>query len=116
MFGGEKEGLWEEGTGDGPCPVNTAIHSGQEGTGLLQLKAKSLNPWTLVRGRGTDLKVGPEQAGGRLPGYEGGRYDINDASADMKAFILTADPIAPIRARKPGIHGKKPSPIFNIVL
>jgi len=51
-----------------------------------------------------------------LPGYERGRYHINDADADMEPFILTAESIAPIRTRKLGIHVEESSPIFDIVL
>jgi hypothetical protein len=114
--GREKEGLGKEGTGNGPSPIYAAIPPGQEGTRLLHLQDESLNPRVFVHGRGPDLEVRPKEVGHRFPGYERGRYHIDEADGNMKPFILTPESIAGIRARKLGIHGKEPRPIFDIVL
>ena len=91
-------------------------HSRSERAGFFQLEDESLNPRVFVHGRAPDLIVRPEEVGDHLPHFEGGRYHIDDADTHVKPFILTGEPMTPIRTRKLRIHVGKPSPLCDVVL
>jgi hypothetical protein len=109
-----EESLGKEGTGDGPSSIYFAIPPDQEGTGLLELKDKSLNPWIFVHRGSSNLIVRPEEIGGPASDQEGGRYQVDHADADVEPFIHTAETLAPIWARKLGVPVEQSSSIFDI--
>ena len=114
--GAEKGCHRKEGTGYGPPFVYTAFLPDQKGTGLSELKGKSLNPWAVFHGVGPDLIVRSKKMGGHLPGEERGRCHIDDADAHMEPFVPAAEPIAPLRTRKLRIQVEKSSPVVEVAL
>jgi hypothetical protein len=112
----DEESLGKEGTSDRPSLIYSAVPADQEGTGFLELKDKSLNPWIVVHRRGSNLIVRPKQIGGLFPGQKGSRHQVDEADTDVEPFILTAKTLTPMWTRELGFPVEQQGSMFNITL